>query len=271
MSIIVDKPLRYVCTILINNVAKRNALDRNLIGHLQDAFRKFDDDDDSRVAVLGGVGGHFCAGYDLNEIIDTQTRRINLDNIKQMLLPVSDRLSRKKLVVAAVEGHAAGFGLELALRCDFRVGDFMSRMGFMNRRFGIPIMNGGTVILPQLIGRARAVDLIATGKAAFAADLLSHGLLHHQTDVGCCIGKAVGLARSVSKFDQSALLHDLKNLSECQATMDLLQRERDEALSYLERMSAEPFDMVHKFLTGESFRHGKYDMGNMVGDSEVTL
>lgn len=274
MSVLYEKVCKNIALILLNRPEKRNALNLSMIAALRDILKKVDEDPDTSVAIISGCGGQFCSGLDLNLIVDRQTGRPDLHNIQRALLPLGTRLSEKKILIAAIEGHAAGLGYELALRCHFRVGERDARFGFMNRRFAIPIMNGGTVILPRLIGQARALDLIATGRAQPAPEALQYGVLNCIADVGCSIGKATNLARCLAKFDQSALIHDLDSVYQSHAlpcrVKELLLLERTRALKFLE--SCEPLNMAVSFLEGNLGRHGKFDMGNLIQpDPEVTL
>lgn len=257
---------------MINRPQRRNALDLESIISLRQALEIFDNDSSLDVAILGGVGNSFCAGYDLNQIVDPKSGKPNIQQIEQMLWPLGFKLSRKKIVIAAIEGYAAGFGYELALKCDFRVADKDSRLGFMNRRFGLPILNGGTVILPQLIGLARAMELIGTGKAQLAPEALQQGVITYISDVGCALGRSLNLARCLTKFDQGPLLHDLKSTESHSYArhLDSLRKERINSLKYLQNCG--PLDTASRFLKGELGRHGNYDMGNSIGvQPDVTL
>lgn len=272
-NIIFNQVTRNICSILINRPAKRNALNHETFKQLQTALDRFENDDSLNVGIIAGVGGTFCAGYDLDEfILDRQTCLPDLQRIKQMRLPEGHLLSRKVLV-AAIDGHAAGVGYELALKCNFRVAERESRMGFLNRRFGIPIMNGGTVILPDLIGKSRAMELIATGKAQLAPEALQYGVIHHIADIGCALGRAINFARSLAKFHQPALVHDIKSTqgeTRNSRYSQLFELERSSSLCYLENCG--PLESVAKFLSGELYRHGNFDMGNLISPTpEVTL
>lgn len=272
MSIVFNNISRRICTILVNRPQKRNALDLETIRNLRQAVERFDNDNTLDVAILGGVGNNFCAGYDLNEIVDSKSKMPNIQQIEQMLWPIGFKLSNKKIVIAAIEGHAAGFGYELALKCDFRIADKDSRLGFMNRRFGVPILNGGTVILPQLIGLARAMELIASGKAQLAPEALQQGVITYIADVGCALGRSLNLARCLVKFDQMALLHDLKSSESSifSRNFESLRKERADSLKYLQTCGT--LEVACRFLKGELGRHGNYDLGNSIGvQPEVTL
>lgn len=275
MSVLFEKVSRNIALILLNRPEKCNALNISMVSALRAALNRADEDRDTRVVVISGKGGQFCAGLDLNEVIEKQTGQPNLSNIRQSLLPLGTRLSEKKIVIAAVEGHAAGFGYEIALRCHFRVAERDARLGFMNRRFAIPIMNGGTVILPRLIGLSRALDLIATGRGQLAPEALEYGVINHIADVGCSIGKATNMARCLAKFDQPALMHDINSTINCgdqtyPQLVEMLSHERNHAIKYLE--SCPPLNMAVSFLDGKLGRHGRFDMGNLVEPNpEVTL
>lgn len=269
MSVLVEKIARRIIGIHINRPEKRNALNAVTIKALRRALDDFDTDDECSIAILSGIGGHFCSGYDLNEIVHPQSGLPDMRNIDQMLWPLGLRLSNKKITIASIEGYAAGFGYELALKCDFRVADRDARLGFMNRRFGIPIFNGGTVILPQLIGQARAMELIATGMAQFAPEALQYGAITYIADIGCSLGRSLNLARCLAKFDQSSLLLDIKpKLSQQQQRriLEKLRSERDHALDFLR--DSKHLEIATRFLRGELCRHGKYDLDSCIS-SEV--
>lgn len=275
MSLVkLEKIGRGVCSILLNRPNKANAINLELKCALQSTIEDFERDEECKVAILAGVGGNFCAGYDLNEIVDLPTGMPNIRKIQQLLWPIKKtRLSEHKITIAAIEGHAAGFGLELALKCDFRVAERGARMGFLNRRFGVPIMNGGTVILPRLISYPHAIELVTTGKAQLAPEALQQGLITHIADVGCGLGKALSLARCLIKFPQDALMHDFNKMRthDQSRIVELMVKERDQAVDYLKCTSG-PLEFALKFLSGEIGRHGNTDLGNTVtSNPDVTL
>lgn len=273
MTVRIEKVARYILSILINRPEKRNALNIATVKALKNALDLFEADSDLKVAIIGGVGGNFSAGLDLSEVVHPESGLADMRNVEQMLFPLRTRLTENKITIAAIEGHAAGVGYELALKCDFRVADRDSRMGFMNRRFGIPIFNGGTVILPRLICQARASDLIATGRAQLANEALQFGVITSLADIGCSLGRSVNLARSLAKFDQAALLLDLKPSLPAdlkRREIDLLRQERDRGLKHL--IECGPLEVAMRFLSGKQCRHGNYSMANEVqNDVEVTL
>lgn len=270
MSVLVEKFSNNILKILINRPSKRNAINLETFKYLREAFNKFENDEQMHVAILSGTGGNFCAGYDLQDVVDKNSGLPKIDQLKQMLWPLGVRLSDKKIVIAAIDGHAAGFGYELALKCHFRIADRGARMGFMNRRFGIPILNGGTVILPQMIGLARASELVATGKAQLALEALQYGVLTYISDIGCSLGRSLMLAKCLTKFHQPALLHDLTLTQSIVNVKEKLEQERAIGMTYLQRCG--PLEIASKFLDGELGRHGNYDLGNLsIEQPEVTL
>ena len=173
MSVLIEKN-GAVTTVILDHPDVRNAVDGPTAQALADAFREFDADDEARVAVLWGQGGTFCAGADL-KAMDDESRRNRLD-------PKGDgpmgptRLRLSKPVIAAVSGYAVAGGLELALWCDLPVVEETAVFGVFCRRWGVPLIDGGTVRLPRLIGMSRALDLILTGRPVSAEEALAMGL-----------------------------------------------------------------------------------------------
>jgi enoyl-CoA hydratase/carnithine racemase len=196
-----------VTTVLINRPEVRNAVDGATAAVLADAFRAFDDDDTASVAVLGGVGPAFCAGADLTAVGTDRGNR---------LTPVADgdgpmgptRLVLSKPVVAAVQGHAVAGGLELALWCDLRVADTTAVFGVFCRRWGVPLIDGGTVRLPRLIGQSRAMDMILTGRPVPAEEALAMGLANRVVPAGTALAAARELAGQLAAFPQTCLRTD---------------------------------------------------------------
>src|SRR3954454_14981921 len=150
-----------VTTVTIDRPEARNAVDRATAEALADAFRDFDDDESASVAVLTGAGGHFCAGADLKAVGEGRGNRVEADGDGPM---GPSRMRLSKPVIAAIEGHAVAGGLELAAWADLRVAAADAVLGVFCRRWGVPLIDGGTVRLPRLIGESRAMDLILTGR-----------------------------------------------------------------------------------------------------------
>jgi enoyl-CoA hydratase/carnithine racemase len=200
-----------VFTVLLSRPARRNAVDGATATQLADAFREFDADEDACVAVLCGEGGVFCAGADLHAVGTAEGNRVLKDGDGPMG-PTRMRLS--KPVIAAVEGHAVAGGLELALWCDLRVASETAVFGVFCRRWGVPLIDGGTVRLPRLIGESRAMDLVLTGRPVDAAEALSMGLANRVVPAGQARAEAERLAGELSRFPQRCMREDRLSLLE---------------------------------------------------------
>jgi enoyl-CoA hydratase len=190
-----------VTTVVIDRPEARNAVDRETADALADAFRGFDVDDSSSVAVLWGAGGTFCAGADLKQM----SNRIEPDGDGPM---GPSRLVLSKPVIAAVAGHAVAGGLELACWCDLRVVEESAVFGVFCRRFGVPLIDGGTVRLPWIVGLGRALDLILTGRAVGADEALRIGLADRVVPDGASREAAEELARELAEFPQPTMRAD---------------------------------------------------------------
>jgi enoyl-CoA hydratase len=169
------------------------------------AFEAFDADDEAQVAVLSGSGGEFCAGADLKALAAGRGNRVEATGPGPMG-PTRMRLA--KPVIAAVEGHAVAGGLELALWCDLRVASREAVFGVYCRRFGVPLIDGGTVRLPRLIGQSRALDMILTGRAVSGEEALAFGLANRLTEPGQSLAEAILLAREIAAAPRTCLLND---------------------------------------------------------------
>src|SRR5690349_15978112 len=194
-----------VVTVLINRPDRRNAVDGPTATLLADAMRAFDADPECRVAVLAGAGGTFCAGADLHAYATPAANRVEPDGDGPM---GPTRLRLAKPVIAAIEGYAVAGGLELALWCDLRVAADDAVLGVFCRRFGVPLVDGGTVRLPRLIGPGRAMDLILTGRAVDAAEALAIGLVNRVVPAGTAVEAARRLAVELAGLPQLCLRQD---------------------------------------------------------------
>jgi enoyl-CoA hydratase len=183
----------------------RNAVDRETAAALAQAFAEFDRDDALKVAVLTGAGGTFCAGADLKAIAGGQGNRMDESGDGPM---GPTRMLLSKPVIAAIEGHAVAGGLELALWCDLRVAARNAVFGVYCRRFGVPLVDGGTIRLPRLIGHSRALDLILTGRGVPAEEALAMGLCNRVCERGEALDTALQLAASLAVFPQACLRAD---------------------------------------------------------------
>jgi enoyl-CoA hydratase len=194
-----------VTTVTINRPEVRNAVDRPTAAELAAAFRAFDADPDAAVAVLCGAGGTFCAGADLKAIGGERSNRV-AHNGEGPMGPT--RMVLSKPVIAAVSGHAVAGGLELALWCDLRVAEEDAVFGVFCRRWGVPLIDGGTVRLPALIGRSRALDMILTGRPVQAPEAYDMGLANRLVPTGGGRAAAEELASEMAAFPQTCLRSD---------------------------------------------------------------
>lgn len=195
-----------VTTVIINRPDVRNAVDNETADGLVEAFRAFDADADQLVAVLCGAEGAFCAGADLKQVASGERRaRWRLDGDGPM---GPSRLALSKPVIAAVAGHAVAGGLELAIWCDMRVAEESAIFGVYCRRWGVPLIDGGTVRLPRLIGQSHALDMILTGRPVDAAEALRMGLANRVVPHGEARAAAEALALELSRFPQMCMNQD---------------------------------------------------------------
>ena len=198
-----------VLIVTIDRAPVRNAVDRLTAADLADAFRSFDADPDLSVAVLTGAGGTFCAGADLKAVSERRGNRTS---------PAGDgpmgpsRMVLSKPVIAAVEGHAVAGGLELALWCDMRIAGTSAVFGVFCRRWGVPLIDGGTVRLARLVGQSRALDMVLTGRAVGAEEALGFGLANRVVPDGTALPAAVTLAHQIAAFPQACLRNDRQSL-----------------------------------------------------------
>ncbi|HTW82453.1 MAG TPA: crotonase/enoyl-CoA hydratase family protein [Candidatus Sulfotelmatobacter sp.] len=200
-----------VATIVLDRPERRNAVDRPVADALRAAFETFEADPALRVAVLWGAGGTFCAGADLTAM-DDPARRNAVEPDGAGPGPMGPtRMVFAKPVIAAVAGYAVAGGLELALMCDLRVVEDDATFGVFCRRWGVPLIDGGTVRLPRLIGQSRALDMILTGRSVGAAEALQFGLANRVVPTGAARAHAETLARELAALPQSCMLTDRRS------------------------------------------------------------
>ena len=260
-----------VWTVTIDRPEVRNAVDGPTARALADAFRAFDADATARVAILTGAGGHFCAGADLRTVASgSSAGELGAANRGVALLLDDDmsadgpmgpsRLELGKPVIAAVEGYAVAGGLELAVWCDLRVAAATATFGVFCRRFGVPLIDGGTVRLPRLIGESRALDLILTGRAVAADEALALGLANRVVETGAALSAARELAQQIAAFPQQCLRHDRASVMAQHGAplRDALAHEFALGLQTLQ--SGESVAGAQRFSDGAG-RHGKFPGG----------
>ena len=252
-----------IVTIVIDRPEKRNALDRAAAAALRAAFTAFEADDGLRVAVLWGAGGTFCSGADLSALGD-DGRRNEVEPTGTGPGPMGPtRMALAKPAIAAVCGYAVAGGLELALLCDLRVVDEDAVFGVFCRRWGVPLIDGGTVRLPRLVGLSRALDMILTGRAVNAGEALAWGLANRVVPSGQARTAAEALAREIAAFPQRCMLVDRRGAFAAWDA-DLPEALRREGAAGYEVVFAEGVAGAARFAAGAG-RHG-----NRVADAGPT-
>ncbi|GHE82239.1 enoyl-CoA hydratase [Streptomyces spiralis] len=242
----------YVTTVVLSRPEARNAVDGPTAAELASAFREFEADPGARVAVLWGEGGTFCAGADLKAIGTERGNRVAEDGDGPMG-PTRMRLS--KPVIAAVAGPAVAGGLELALWCDLRVAEEDAVFGVFCRRWGVPLIDGGTVRLPRLIGTGRAMDMILTGRPVPAREAYDMGLANRIVPSGRARAEAEELAASIAGFPQACLRSDRASVLD-QEGLDEQAALRGELLHGMGVLS-ESLEGAARFAAGAG-RHGAF-------------
>ncbi len=250
-----DGPVRIVT---INRPDRRNAVDGATAQALFDAFRAFDADDGASVAILTGAEGAFCAGADLKALSDGDLDGRVSEDGENSLAPMGvTRLALSKPVIAAIEGFAVAGGMELALWCDLRVMARDATFGIFCRRFGVPLIDGGTFRLPRLIGQSRAMDLVLTGRAVTAEEALAIGLANRVSEPGKALADAVALAHQLAGFPQLCMRNDRRSMLE-QWGFDHDAALRNEGRLGLETIrSGETVAGAMRFAGGDG-RHGAF-------------
>ncbi|MEM7374119.1 MAG: crotonase/enoyl-CoA hydratase family protein [Bacteroidota bacterium] len=255
MSILIEKK-QTVTTIWINRPSHKNAVDGPTAQQLADAFRAFEADEGASVAVLAGVGGTFCAGADLKAIAGEGIPNKTSAEGDGPMGP--SRMWLSKPVIAAISGYAVAGGLELAVWCDLRVMEQSAVLGVFCRRWGVPLIDGGTIRLPRLIGMGRALDLILTGRAVGAEEALQMGLCNRVVPDGSALQEAQSLAHSIAAFPQQCLRNDRHSAYE-QWNLPLAEAMKQEfQLGMRSIQSSETLTGAQRFADGKG-RHGNFE------------
>jgi enoyl-CoA hydratase len=243
-----------VYTIIIDNPEVKNAVDRNSAQELADAFRQFEKDNNALVAVLWGSNGVFCSGANLKAISVGKVNRIR-DKGDGPMGPT--RMMLSKPVIAAISGYAVAGGLELALWCDLRVMEKSAIFGVFCRRFGVPLIDGGTVRLPRLIGMSRALDMILTGRAITAQEAYQWGLANRLVEDGQSRQVAEELAKQIAIFPQTCMRNDrFSTYTQFGLNIeDAMKKEFELGLKTLE--SGEFVEGSKEFISGKG-KHGNF-------------
>ncbi|QDG51933.1 crotonase/enoyl-CoA hydratase family protein [Persicimonas caeni] len=243
-----------IWTVVLDRKERRNAVDRQTAEALADAFRAFEADDEARVAVLHGEHGTFCSGADLKAFSEGNPNRLAPDGDGPM---GPSRMLLNKPVIASIAGHAVAGGLELALWCDLRVADEDAILGVFCRRWGVPLIDGGTVRLPRLIGLSRALDLIVTGRPVEADEALQMGLVNRVVPSGTSREAAEALARRIADFPQVCMNNDRLSAYE-QFGMTLDEAMANEFRRGLESLDAGAREGATRFAEGAG-RGGSFE------------
>jgi enoyl-CoA hydratase len=241
-----------VTTVILSRPESRNAVDGPTATALADAFREFEADTSARVAVLWGEGDTFCSGADLTAVGTSRGNRVDGDGDGPM---GPTRLRLSKPVIAAVAGHAVAGGLELALWCDLRVAESDAVFGVFCRRWGVPLIDGGTVRLPRLIGLGRALDLILTGRPVPAPEAYQMGLVNRLVEPGRARAAAEEMAAELAALPQTCLRNDRLSALEQQGLAEP-EAMAGELRRGLESLAADAVAGAARFAAGEG-RHGR--------------
>jgi enoyl-CoA hydratase len=261
MTVLVEKK-GPVTTIIINRPEVRNAVDRPTAEALAQAFRAFQDDNDARVAVLTGAGGFFCAGADLKALAEGRGNRMSETGDGPM---GPTRMELDKPIIAAVAGYAVAGGLELAIWCDLRVVERDAVFGVFCRRWGVPLIDGGTVRLPRLIGLSHAMDMILTGRSVGAEEALAMGLANRVVESGQSRAEAEKLANQMARFPQRCMLSDRRSaLTQWELPFQTAM-ETEFRLGFETVQSGETVEGAGRF-SGGAGRHGTFDEDGGAGD-----
>lgn len=243
-----------IFVVKVNRPERRNAFNLEVAEKIYDAFKQFDADDTLDVAVLTGAGGNFCAGADLHALASGE---------KRPFLPEGDfapmgctRLKLSKPVIAAVEGYAVAGGIEVACWCDMRVAAKSATFGVFCRRFGVPLVDLGTIRLPRLIGHSRAMDLILTGRPVNADEALTMGLANRVVENGNALEAALEIAEQLSAFPQICMRADRLSAIN-QWSLDWDEATKAEMNGGLPAVQAEAIAGASRF-SGGTGRHGKF-------------
>jgi enoyl-CoA hydratase len=241
-----------VTTVILDRSQVRNAVDRATADALAVAFREFEADEAAHVAVLWGAGGSFCAGADLKAVATGQANRLDPEGDGPM---GPTRMALSKPVIAAISGYAVAGGLELALWCDMRVAESDASLGVLCRRWGVPLIDGGTVRLPRVVGAGRAMDMILTGRLVPADEALAMGLVDRVVAPGTARGEAEALAEQIAAFPQGCMRADRASALR-QWDLPVDEAMATEFSGGLAAVAAEGLDGARRFAAGAG-RHGR--------------
>lgn len=246
-----------VMIVTIDRPEVRNAVDRPTAEALAEAFRSFEADEALSVAVLTGAEGHFCAGADLKAMANAPERANRIDTEGDGPMGPT-RMQLDKPVIAAIEGYAVAGGLELALWCDLRVAAASATLGFFDRRWGVPLIDGGTVRVTRLIGQSRALDLLLTGRGVPAVEAHEIGLVNRVVPDGEALKAAVALASDIARFPQAVMRADRRSAITQWGSSSSEAMEREFNWGIAAAATGETQAGAERFAGGRG-RHGDFD------------
>eukprot|EP01132_Coremiostelium_polycephalum_P006202 gene6202-7724_t len=249
-----------ILLVTINRPTRRNACDKLVAQQLHHHFSEFDRDDDLKVAILYGGEDYFCSGADLKEIASRSDRVNVLEEDGDMGPMGPTRLLLSKPVIAAINGYCVAGGLELALWCDLRVCSTDSIFGVFCRRFGVPLIDGGTIRLPRLIGQSRALDLILTGRAVSGKEAFEIGLANRVVPKGQVLETSLELAKTIASFPQECMKSDRRSVYD-QFDLSINEALRNEFKLGYKSLVKEGETNSKQFKQGVG-RHGSFNSSN---------
>ncbi|MBW2422027.1 MAG: crotonase/enoyl-CoA hydratase family protein [Deltaproteobacteria bacterium] len=255
MSFVRSESQGPVLVVTIDRPEVRNAIDGPTATELAEVFRDFDSDEERRVAVLTGADRCFCAGADLKAVSQGRGNPVRIDGDGPL---GPSRMQLSKPVIAAVEGHAVAGGLELALWCDLRVAARDAVFGVYCRRWGVPLIDGGTVRLPRLIGQSHAMDMVLTGRAVSGEEALRMGLANRLAEPGQSLPVAVDLAGELARFPQGCMGGDRRSLLEQWGLSHEAAMRNEFRIGVETLRSGETLEGATRFAAGAG-RHGSFD------------
>jgi enoyl-CoA hydratase len=256
MNIVSIRTESRVMTVTIERPERRNAVDLATAHALHAAFGNFDADSNVDVAILTGAGGTFCAGADLRALAEGEKKPVEATGDFAPMGPTRLRLT--KPVIAAIEGPAVAGGMELALWCDLRIMGTSAIMGIFNRRFGVPLVDLGTIRLPRIIGEGRALELILTGRPVAADEALRIGLANEVVADGTALDRATALAHQLCGFPQTAMRNDRRSLLEQWSLSEAEAMANEITLGRATIATGETLEGSTRFTDGAG-RHGQFD------------
>lgn len=253
MSSVLIERKGHILIVKLNRSEKRNAVNLDMVERLEKIWKDFEKDQELYVGIITGEGGNFCAGADLGELRGLMERALKPEG------PLGfTRMLLSKPVIAAISGYCVAGGLEIALWADFRIADETAKFGFLERRFGVPLINGGTQRLPRVVGLGNALYLILTGKLISAQEALRIGLVNEVVENGKALERTIEIAELLASYPQLTLRNDRRSVYAGlgRSLLEGLRIEAEIGLETLER--GDLYEEAEKFVKNGKGRHGKF-------------